>query len=84
MKIITLAAMLGLGLASPLAANAATALHPLAPGASNIEHVSGGCGRFFHRDRFGRCRRNEPIRYLARRPCPPGYHLVPRGCLRNY
>jgi hypothetical protein len=82
---VTLLAALGLS-ASALSAKAAPiAPLPVAPQASAIVEVAGGCGRAFHRNRWGDCVPNRhgyyrPHRYGYYRPHPywtphwPGYY----------
>ena len=79
MKFVTAAAlMLGLGVAG--AAQAAPLTLPTAP-SPGIENVMQGCGPYGHRDRYGYCRPNG---YRPRPACPPGWHLTPYGCRRNW
>jgi hypothetical protein len=42
--------------------------------------VYGGCGVFGHRGPYGGCRAGGQAGGYGRgRPCPPGFHLGPRG-----
>ncbi|WP_371832867.1 GCG_CRPN prefix-to-repeats domain-containing protein [Mesorhizobium koreense] len=62
--------------------SAATPYTPVVPGASSslVINVSEGCGRGWHRNRWGDCVRNREV-YRA---CPRGWHLNRRGfCVRN-
>lgn len=72
----SLALMLALSGASPLAAMPAAP----APDAAPIEKVYGGCGPYGHRGPYGGCRwGGQRGGYGLGRPCPPGFHLGPQG-----
>ncbi|WP_458760629.1 GCG_CRPN prefix-to-repeats domain-containing protein [Afipia sp. TerB] len=59
MKKLFVAALFASTIAGFGAANAMSPA-PVAPaGGDMIQQVAGGCGRGFHRDRFGRCRVNR-------------------------
>ncbi len=48
--------------------------------APEVTLVYGGCGVFGHRGPYGHCRAGGQFSgYRAGRPCPPGFHLGPRG-----
>jgi hypothetical protein len=48
--------------------------------APDVTLVYGGCGVFGHRGPYGGCRAGgQAGGYRAGRPCPPGFHLGPRG-----
>jgi hypothetical protein len=67
LAVLVLAGALGL-MAAAAAATATPAVPSLGiPQASNIVQIAGGCGRAFHRNRWGRC---VPFRYGYSRPRP--------------
>ena len=67
MKMLFAAALLAASAAGFSAANAMPAAP--APGISaDVIQVAGGCGRGFHRDRFGRCRVNRGGVVVVRPP----------------
>ncbi len=77
------------GVVSLLAVSAAQAA-PIAIheglAAPAIIQVEGGCGPGGFRAANGLCyprRPPPPPRYYGR-PCPPGFHITPYGCRRNF
>ena len=75
-KHVFAASLLLAGAAPPVLARTivAPAQASVAPHGDIVE-ISGGCGPYGHRGRFGECRPN----FYHHRACPFGFHLGPYG-----
>ena len=74
-------AILGLVMAAALISPTWAAVN-VAPGpvvANPTVLVEGGCGRDYHRDRYGNCAPNWREWEQGWRACPPGWHLGSEG-----
>jgi hypothetical protein len=58
---------------------AAPAMAPPTGSAGPIVLAAEGCGRDYHRDRYGNCRPNWREWERGWRACPRGYHLGSQG-----